>query len=1088
MQMRVLIFILLVFSYGCTFSVPKEVEAKYSEIPEKVDFNYHVKPILSDRCYSCHGPDEKSRKAGLRLDQEKIAFMKLSSGKTAINPGSISGSEMAHRILSKDPDEVMPTPESNLSLTNSEKAILLKWIEQGAEWKEHWSFLPVKQVSKLSINSTEKNIKNPIDYFVSKKLQTEGLEFSSISSKEKLIRRLYFDLTGLPPSIDEIESFVNSNDKNAYLNMVNKLLDSDEHAERLTMDWLDVSRYADSHGLHADGIRTMWPWRDWVINAFKNNTPYDEFVSVQLSGDMRENATKEEKLATAFNRNNPMTAEGGVIDEEWRLNYVFDRTETLGTAVMGLTLMCAKCHDHKFDPISQKDYYQLSAFFNQTREIGMTGDDGDFGPLLFLPDEKAEKKLNKIQLSIDLKEKELNSKILELKSFYSYADNLSNYKTRSVPRKNIIEKVSFDRIKKQRVISDDKILIVQGSFGRETDYIIDNSRDITSYHNQQLKKGIVGNALEFDGSNQVFIEKVPNFEWTEPFSAAFWFKTLKRKKGFTQSLLTTTGGKNSWWRGWDLILDDKNHLNLRLISSLPGDAIHIKSIDSLTVNSWHHVAFSYDGSGKSSGINLYLNGDKIKKKVVFDNLKKSILPVSSSGIYLQEQALKIGASGDFSSGDNGWVEGLMDELFVLNKSISSYELKSLYNTYNIDRKVLDDKSKIEHLVRNDLNVKKIKSQIRNLKKQWLKNISDVKTVMVMEEMKEKRKTFLYDRGSYQLPSYEVKADVPSKLPKMSSEMPKNRLGLSKWIFDKKNPLTARVAVNRYWQMIFGRGIVNTPGDFGVQGQLPSHPNLLEYLSNYFMEKDWDIRDLLKLMVTSHTYMQSSKPNQKQVEIDPDNILLSRSNSYRLPAEMIRDNALAVSGLLVKHIGGESVKPYQPKGLWKEKSNFSIKLLNYKESTGDSLYRRSMYTFIRRTNPPPSMSTFDAPTREVCTVKREITNTPLQALVLLNDPQFVEASRVLAERIQKEKPSSIEESISHGFHLCTSRKPRDKEIELLKNLYDEQLKKFKQNPKLAYNIFKNGKKPRDKSLNLYKTAALSMVANVMLNHDEVYIKR
>ena len=384
--------------------------------------------------------------------------------------------------------------------------------------------------------------------------------------------------------------------------------------------------------------------------------------------------------------------------------------------------------------------------------------------------------------------------------------------------------------------------------------------------------------------------------------------------------------------------------------------------------------------------------------------------------------------------------------------------------------------------------KKIKNQIKNLKKQWLKNISDVKTVMVMEEMKDKRKTFLYDRGSYQSPSYEVEADVPSKLPKMSAEMPKNRLGLSKWIFDKKNPLTARVAVNRYWQMIFGRGIVNTPGDFGVQGQLPSHPNLLEYLSNYFMEKDWDIRDLLRLMVTSHSYMQSSKPSQKQVEIDPDNILLSRSNSYRLPAEMIRDNALAASGLLVKHVGGKSVKPYQPKGLWKEKSNFSIKLLNYKESTGDSLYRRSMYTFIRRTNPPPSMSTFDAPTREVCTVKREITNTPLQALVLLNDPQFVEASRILAERIQKEKPSSIEESIKHGFRLCTSRKPRDKEIELLKNLYDQQLEKFKQNPKLAYNIFKNGKKPRDKTLNLYKTAALSMVANVMLNHDEVYMKR
>ena len=665
MVMRFLTFILLLFLYGCSLTVPKEVEVRYDEIPEKVDFNYHVKPILSDRCYSCHGPDEKSRRAGLRLDQEKTAFMKLLSGKTAIDPGSISGSEMAHRILSNDPDEVMPTPESNLSLTNTEKAILLRWIEQGAEWKEHWSFLPVQDMS----NPLSDNFKNPIDYFVSKKLQTQGLDFSKISSKEKLIRRLYFDLTGLPPSIDEVESFLNSNDKDTYLNVVNKLLDSDEHAERLTMDWLDVSRYADSHGLHADGIRTMWPWRDWVINAFKNNTPYNEFVSVQLSGDMRENPSKDEILATAFNRNNPMTAEGGVIDEEWRLNYVFDRTETLGTAVMGLTLMCAKCHDHKFDPISQKDYYQLSAFFNQTREIGMTGDDGDFGPLLFLPDEETELKLNKIKSAIHRKEKELNTKIKELSSFYSYVDNLSKYKSRYIPRKNIIEKVSFDKIRKQRVISDDKKLIVQGSFGRETDYIIDNSRDITSYHNQKLKQGIVGSALEFDGSNQVYLEKVPNFEWTEPFSAAFWFKTPKRKKGFTQSLLTTTGGKNSWWRGWDLTLDDKNHLNLRLISSLPGDAIHVKSIDSLTVNNWHHIAFSYDGSGNSAGINLFLNGEKIKEKLIFNNLKKSILPVSSSGIYLQEQALKIGASGDFSSGDNGWVEGLFDELFVFNLSL-----------------------------------------------------------------------------------------------------------------------------------------------------------------------------------------------------------------------------------------------------------------------------------------------------------------------------------------------------------------------------------------------------------------------------------
>ena len=1083
-------FIFASLFFSCSLNVPDEVAYEYASLPEKIDFNYHVKPILSDRCFSCHGPDEKTRMAGLRLDDEKIAFSKLSSGQIAISPGSINSSEVAHRILSNDPEIMMPTPESKLSLNSKEKAIILKWIEQGAEWKEHWSFLPVQNVNIPKSKKVNEKIKNEIDHFVHKKLIEKNLEFSDVAKKEKLLRRVYFDLTGLPPTIEEIDAFIANNDPYAYSKIVDELLSSDENAERLTMDWLDLSRYADSHGLHADGIRTMWPWRDWVINAFKKNMPYNEFVSVQLSGDLRENASREEKLATAFNRNSPMTAEGGVIDEEWRLNYVFDRTETLGTAFLGLTMMCAKCHDHKFDPVSQKDYFQLSAFFNQTRELGMTGDDGDFGPLLLLPDESTEKDISDIEKKINEKESKLALTRKELSEFYDYSNQLSDYKSYSLINKSIIQKASLEKIRAYKKTSPDITNIVQGSFARSSKFIIDNNLNITCNIKPEIEKGIDGNAFRMGaGGAQFYLESVPNFEWTDPFSASVWINTEKRKKGFGQTIMGTTGGKNNYWRGWDLYLDDENYINFRLISSLPGNQVHIKSKDSILKNKWTHLSFSYDGSGKAEGINLYLNGSMIENNSLVDNLYKTIKPVSSSGIKEERRSVMVGVSYDGSSGDNKFFKGLIDDLIIYKKPLTSYEIGLVYNQYDLDNKInFTDIDKKDHIINYDFKVSKLKNELKNLKSQWLDKVSDVMEVMVMEDMVNKRKSYLYERGLYTMPSYEVNADVPSKLPKMSSDLPKNRIGLSEWLFDKTNPLTSRVTVNRYWQMIFGKGIVQTPDDFGVQGSLPSHPELLDFLSNYLIENNWDIKALLRLMVNSHTYMQSSLPNPKFVEVDPDNIFLSRSNSYRLPAEMIRDNALATSGLLVKHVGGQSVKPYQPEGLWKEKSNFSIKLMNYKESSGDSLYRRSMYTFIRRTSPPPSMTTFDAPTREVCTVKREVTNTPLQALVLLNDPQFFEASRILAERIQKEAPNSIDESISLGFRICTSREPKKKELDLLKELYFQQLDKFRKNPKLAYEIFKSGEKPRDRSLNRYKTAAMAMVANTLLNHDEAYMKR
>ena len=1058
------------------------------QIDRVVDFNYDVQPILSDRCYQCHGPDENSRRAGLRLDDEKIAFSKLSSGSKALVSGSLFKSEVAHRILSNDPEEVMPTPESKLLLTNKEKAIILKWIDQGAQWKDHWAFIP-PEVNKTN-NILTKKESNPIDFFIENKLNENGLTFSEPAIKERLIRRVYFDLTGLPPSVEDVNNFKNDESPKAYEKIIDKLLASEENAERLTMDWLDLSRYADSHGLHADGLRTMWPWRDWVINAFKNNMPYDEFVTKQLAGDLLTNASRQDIIPTAFNRNTPMTAEGGVVDEEWRLNYVFDRTETFGTAFLGLTVMCAKCHDHKFDPISQRDYYELAAFFNQTKELGMTGDDGDFGPLLLLPEPNKEKTLNKIQEQISYKKKQLELKQNELFEIYSYVDQLNEKNNLESIERSIIQNVSFENFKTVKKKSPDVSYIAQGNFSNQTSYIIDNKSNITSNEMPKISDGVVGTSFSFGNENDVlYLESVPNFESTDSFSGALWLNTEKRKKGFSQTIFGTTGGKNNYWRGWDLFLDDNNYINFRLISSLPENVIHVKSPDSLKINKWDHLAFTYDGSGEASGVKLFLNGNQIDQIVKTDNLYKSIKPVSSSGIRKERRSVKVGESYDGSSGDNRIFKGKMDELFIFNKSLSSFEIKTLFNKYDIDKKLISNELKREHLVLENNEQIKIQKEISKLKKQWLNEVSDVTEIMVMEDMKEPRQSFLYDRGQYTNKSYEVFANTPSVLPKFSEDLPRNRLGLAKWLFEDKNPLTSRVTANRYWQLIFGKGIVSSPEDFGLQGMLPSNAELLDFLANFLVNEDWDIKKLIKLMVTSSTYKQSSSINQKYAEIDPNNIYLWRSNSYRLPAEMIRDNALAASGLLVKKTGGKSVKPYQPDGLWREKSNFSIKLLDYKISeTEEDLYRRSLYTFLRRTSPPPSMSVFDAPSREVCTVKREITNTPLQALVLLNDPQFVEASRVLAERIQIEESGSIKKSIEYGFQLCTSRMPSSEELQILKEFYDNQYKKFKSNPKLADQIFKNGRKKRNRSLDKYKTAALTLVANTMLNHDEAYIKR
>jgi len=1058
-------FFFLLTLVSCSVNLPDDVETAYQELPENIDFNFHIKPILSDRCYNCHGPDENTRQANLRLDIEEDAFKSLESGNRAFVSGKPGGSASVERILSDDPEIQMPPPDSHLTLNAQEKAMIVKWIEQGAKWKDHWAFIkPIKADVPESTN-TQWSVKNPIDNFVQQTLSQKGFEPSSEANKERLLRRVYMDLTGLPPSIDDIDAFISDKSENAYEKVVDKLLSTYAYAERLAVDWMDLSRYADSHGLHADGWRLMWPWRDWVISSFKENRPYDEFVTWQLAGDLFQNPTKEQKLATAFNRNHPMTAEGGAIEEEFRLNYVWDRAETVGTALLGLTVACARCHDHKFDPISQKDYFQMTAFFNNVKELGMTGDDGNYGPMMTLPDSETEAALKTVEKSIEEKENQLKLTKKELQDLDSYIAKIPS----DISKKGLIDHYPLDKLTKSG-----------------NNFIVDGNSKVTASKAPEIINGKKGNAFVFTGEyDEVYLRNTPNFELNDKFSAALWMNSTKRETGKTQQLLGTSGEKNNFWSGWDFYLDSLNHLNARLIHSLPHNYIQVRSKDSIKINEWKHVAFTYDGSGKAKGLNLYIDGGKVEKTIPYDRLYKSIKTLQSAVHGIETRPVKVAKSYRSFTGEYGIFKGALDDIYMYSKTLTPLEV-SLLASKNVSDPPKEQLA--EFWVEQAPKVSRIEQDLKTLRGERLDLMMPVMEVMIMEEMPQKRQAYAYNRGDYEQPLYEVNANTPEVLPTFPEDYPKDRLGLAQWIFSEDNPLTARVTVNRYWQMIFGKGLVTTPQDFGVQGALPTHPELIDWLAVDFVEKGWNVKALLKTMVMSHTYRQSSKTTDLLKEKDPNNIYLARNNSYRLPAEMIRDNALAASGLLVKQVGGKSVKPYQPGNLWIEKNSFSHKLLNYKESEGDSLYRRGLYTFIRRTSPHPAMTAFDVPSREVCTIKRENTNTPLQALVLMNDTQFVEASKMLAERMQLEGGGSLEEQIAYGFRLAVSRNPKKEETSILKDLFKSQTERFNKNPKEAKELLSVGKKEMEPAMINDKTAALTMVANTILNHDEAYMKR
>tara|TARA_Y100000593_G_scaffold90784_1_gene177985 strand:+ start:86 stop:2437 length:2352 start_codon:yes stop_codon:yes gene_type:complete len=761
---------------------------------KEISFNRDVRPILSSKCFFCHGPDKKSRKADLRLDLSEEAF-KNKDGISAFVKNSLNDSEAWHRINSKNQDDIMPPPEFKKELTDDEINIIKKWIETGAEWQEHWSYLPIKKPKNDARSSW---IRNNIDKFILSKLEEQGLKPSPEASKRTLIRRLYLDLTGLPPTVKDINDFIYNDSPHAYEHLVDKLLASESYAERMTLIWMDAARYGDTSVFHDDGPRTMWPWRDWVLNAYKNNMPFNQFTVEQLAGDLLPNATLSQKIASGFNRNHATTDEGGVIPEEFRVEYVVDRVKTTGNVWMGLTMECAQCHDHKYDPISQEEYYQFYAFYNNNADPGMQTRNGNTAPMLEI-----------------------------------YPDH-----------------------PKRRVDLDKQI--------------------------------------------------------------------------------------------------------------------------------------------------------KVETKILVNNLFVDAVAVGKAGRKRQK---------------------LKKELDELNKL------------------------KTTSMIMGD-------------------NTSD-----------KMRKTYVLMRGQYASPdkSKEILPDTPKFLPPMKKDLPKNRLGLAKWLVDKNNPLTARVTVNRHWQTIFGKALVSTPGDFGSQGAWPSNMDLLNYLASNFIENDFNVKKSIKQMVMSATYRQSSVTIPIHVKKDPTNLYYARAPRFRLLGEFIRDNALFVSGLLSNKVGGPSVKPYQPEGLWNEVSLNGNR--RFVQDEGEKLYRKSMYIYWKRSAPHPGMLAFDAPTRETCIIQRQNTNTPMQALVTLNDKQFIEAARVFARNVLQSNNKSFYSKLNFAFESLTGKPTDQLRRRLFEGLYDSQKKIFQSEPQRATELLSIGETKFNDSINPIEHATWTILISTIFNLDE-----
>jgi mono/diheme cytochrome c family protein len=1035
----------LVVSLACVLPLAGQASAQTSA---PVDFNRDIRPILSDACFHCHGPDPAKRKAKLHFDTAEGA-------KHAIKAGDPDGSEMIRRVTSDDPKLRMPPPGATKALSPAQIGLLREWVKQGATWAPHWAFVAPKR-PPLPAVSDKARPRSPIDHFVLAKLEAAGLAPSPAAEPHTLLRRLSFDLTGLPPTPDEVDAFVTGWNTSPAVRQetiekaVDRLLASPRYGERMASRWLDGARYADTNGYQTDGERVMWRWRDIVIESFNANMPFDQFTLEQLAGDMLPNATLEQRIASGFNRNHRGNSEGGVIPEEYAAEYVVDRVDTTSTVWLGLTVGCAKCHSHKYDPVSQKEFYQLFAYFNNVPEKGKAIKYGNSRPWIKSPTREQVKKLQELKADLAAAQK-------------AFAE--------------VEPEITAERERMQKLAHAGVHLDPNWTFTR---YLIGrfllNELSASTPRKWLGKPKLVddgdGKATHFDGRSHLNAGEFGGFGFFDKFSLGAWVKPANDKGGSILSKM----GEDDRSEGYHLFVE-KGRVHVQLVKRWLDDAIRVETIDAIPVGKWSHVFVTYDGLREAKGLRVYLDGQPVKLKVHLDDLNQN---------FTNKDPLRIAAGGT-----SRFVGALKD--VQLHNDVVAPEIVAVIACPDTPRTIAltpaKDRTPIQErkwrqfalATSSTETIDTAQKRLFAAEKALERFEAAIPTTMVMEEMPTPRVTRVLLRGEYDKLGEAVTPGTPAALPPLAPGLPNNRLGFAKWLVQADHPLTSRVAVNRLWQMLFGAGLVKSVEDFGAQGDWPSHPELLDWLAVEFRENGWDTKKLLRTIVLSATYQQSSKASPASMRGDPENRLLSRGPRIRLPAEMIRDQALFASGLLVEKQGGPSVRPYQPAGLGKELGGDDDP-----QDKGAALYRRSLYTFWKRTVAPPGPTTFDAANRETCVVRESRTNTPLQALHLLNDVAYVEAARVLAQRVMREADTP-DARLARAFRWATGRTPQPRELAVLRAGYDEHHRRYHKDRGEALKLLGVGESPRDTSRDVAELAAYTATCNLILNLDEAITK-
>ncbi len=1180
------------------FSATVAKTDKAPALPARLDFNRDIQPILSDKCFTCHGPDDKERKGKLRFDRAEDAIKPAKSGDFAIVPGNVAKSKLLERILSHDPDEMMPPPKTGKKITAQQAALLRRWIEEGAKYQGHWSFTKPERPALPPVKNGAWS-RNEIDRFILARLEKEGLKPSGEADQPTLIRRVTLDLTGVPPTLAEMDAFLADKNPDAYEKVVDRLLASPRYGEHLARYWLDAARYSDSHGFHIDSERSLWKWRDWVVNSFNTNQPYDQFTIEQLAGDLLPEATMEQKIGSGYVRANMSTGEGGAIVEEYQSKYTFDRTETTSTIWLGLTMTCARCHTHKYDPIQHSEYYGLYAFFNNLNESVMDGNKPNPDPFLRVPSPQQVERQAALKKLISDGQAKLDAPMPELdkgqaKWVAHWNKKLSEGWTTYEPLKVISTQTNGPTFR----TLEDKSVLVEG----------ENPEQDTHEITMKLKAGSVAalrlevlphESLPKKGSSRA---EDGRFRLSE-FQAEILPPPTKDKDGkeeerkprklkFTQAVADTSeasyeiakaiDGKadTGWGVGADEItqphlalfavdvpakVSADSELRIRLryeaskskraighfrISAAQNDEL-VRLLDPPKAEPWQVVGPFKTENLQHGFTNVFEPEKEIDLKKAYPGVREEIKWAAKPefaegkanllvqdlhgihGAYYLHRVLKVPAARKLElslRADDAfklWVndklvteranekagDGLLRVTVDLKKGTNQFLLKAVtvqgaaYFTFNSNLSDAEtppsdiaavlattaklkptQQTKVRNFYRREHSpgFKVVFAEVEKSREEDEVIDKAIPTTMVAKEMEKPRDTFMLIRGEYDKKGDKVQPGLPAILPPLPPGAPTNRLGLARWLVDPSHPLTARVTVNRFWQQYFGIGLVKTTEDFGAQGDQPSHPDLLDWLATEFIRTGWNVKQMQKLIVTSASYRQSSKATPEMRAKDPENRLLAHGARFRVDAEAVRDSALFISGLLVEKRGGHAVKPFEPAGLWEAVSfNNSQK---YVPDKGEGQYRRSLYTYWKRQSPPPNMMLFDAPTREYCVVRRPRTNTPLQALALMNDPQFVEASRAFADRILREGGKDVNDRLAFGFRTATGRKPAGDEVKILREVLNEQTALYRKDPSASEKLLAVGSYKSVSGVAAADLAAWTTVASMILNLDETVTKQ